>query len=713
MRTATGSHVRGSTTSKCKLSACSLRPTMNHVDQDVFSQILSHIPDSRTVHSVLRALPKSHNWFSVALHRLCELPVYLDTYDPRAASASSEVLDYLLATPLEGVDAPGIAGSIRHLVVAVEHKKYARLPPSAEHEREVEEDEGEEEEDGEKEEEDEPGGEVEAEAKDSDAETNKQQQTEEQPEPEEDIDVVAFHARLPTLFKKTRNLRSLDYHNYPGLGLTRESVQLLAACEGLQTFAVDTTIREMAWNGWHAYEDSESWDGIEPFLKSTLGPAITSLDLRHVSQTTFQILASHGNLLASYVNLKHLKMDITEGGWDWNGRRSPQHGATAKYVFPSLGFPALQRFELVVSDLTVSDPRAGPLDLVDCSLLTELSLDIHQSTYLPILTVGLFDGLAPANFPALRHLEITDVNIRANSQRLSWESEEVGLNGPYGSGARFFSGLVQRFLCALPCLTSLWVDEQALIPTKSEGFGFSRVYTFCSVTQLFDADTDSGTTTYSITPAVFGVQEKAAWRATLMVILGQVESLRVGFGVMDAAEIGLILGCCDPTKLRQFGFMWAWRKHGCDDPISPELLAHLARFPQLTDVHILIPRPETQPDGSADPVVDPRTVRDVAAIFDANKSIRRVGIGHSIVWECAPSCPRSGVSESDRSVVLVSDGSVVPNPAVPRFYHAGHMGKYDPQDETPWMHDNHPTPLRPQRGEEIGQLRDLLKRILE
>jgi hypothetical protein len=181
------------------------------------------------------------------------------------------------------------------------------------------------------------------------------------------------------------------------------------------------------------------------------------------------------------------------------------------------------------------------------------------------LTVGLFDGLAPANFPALRHLEITDVNTRANSQRLSWESEEVGLNGPYGSGARFFSGLVQRFLCALPGLTSLWVDEQALIPTKSEGFGFSRVYTFCSVTQLFDADTDSGTTTYSITPAVFGVQEKAAWRATLMVILGQVESLRVGFGVMDAAEVGLILGCCDPTKLRQFGFMWAWRKYGCDD----------------------------------------------------------------------------------------------------------------------------------------------------
>ncbi|KAJ7895555.1 hypothetical protein B0H14DRAFT_3628106 [Mycena olivaceomarginata] len=616
---------------------------MIHLDQDVFSQILSHIPDSRTVYSVLRALPKSHELFSTALHRLCELPVYLDTYDPRAATASNEVLDYLLATP------PAIAGSIRHLVVAVEHGKYGRSP-SAEHEWEVEEDDEESEDEAEEE-----------------AETKEEQQTldEEQSEPEEKIDVVAFHARLPALFKKTCNLRTLDYHNCPGLGLARESVELLATCEGLQTFAVNTTIRKMEWSGSHAYQDPQSWDGLEPFLTSTVGSTVTSLDLRHVSQTTFQLLTSHKDVLPSYTNLKHLKMDITEGVWDWDGAGSPQHGATGDYVFPSLCLLALQGFELVVSDMTVSNPRAGPLDLVDCSLLTELSLDIHQNTWSPLLTVGLFDGLAPADFSALRHLETKDANRTAILQRLSWESEEIGQYGPYGSGARFFSGLVQRFLCVLPGLVSLWVDEQALLPAKGEGVGFDRVYTFCSVAQLFDADTDS-TTTDSITPAVFGVQEKAAWRASLKVILGQLESLRV-----DAAEVGLILGCCDPTKLTQFGFMWAWREYGRDD------VTHLARASRASSAIPAAhgrahPLPETQPDGSPDPVVDPRTVRDVTAIFDAKKSINRVGIGHSIVWERAPSCPGSGVSESDGSVVLVSDGSVVPNSTVPRFYHAGH-----------------------------------------
>jgi hypothetical protein len=243
----------------------------------------------------------------------------LDTYDPRAATASNEVLDYLLATP------PAIAGSIRHLVVAVEHGKYGRSP-SAEYEWEVEEDD--------EEEEDEEENEAEEEV-----ETNEEQQTpdEEQSEPEEEIDIVAFHARLPALFKKTRNLRTFDYHNCPGLGLARESVEMLATCEGLQTFAVDTTIRKMEWNGSHAYQDPESWEYVlpksanyaEPILKSTVGSTVTSLDLRHVSQTTFQLLASHKDVLASYTNLKHLKMDITEG----DGAGSPQHGATGDYVF--------------------------------------------------------------------------------------------------------------------------------------------------------------------------------------------------------------------------------------------------------------------------------------------------------------------------------------------------------------------------------------------
>lgn len=91
-------------------------------------------------------------------------------------------------------------------------------------------------------------------------------------------------------------------------------------------------------------------------------------------------LVSYSDVLARYENLSSLKMDITEGVWDWDGRGSPNSGASEEYIFPSLRIPALRRFELVVGDLTISKPRssATPLDLVDCTSLSVLSLTIHQ-----------------------------------------------------------------------------------------------------------------------------------------------------------------------------------------------------------------------------------------------------------------------------------------------------------------------------------------------
>lgn len=140
---------------------------------------------------------------------------------------------------------------------------------------------------------------------------------------------------------------------------------------------------------------------IVPFL-SSLGPAIRSLDLRHVCQTMLIILASHRDVLATYEHLSALKMDITEGVWDWDGRGSPQRGATQDYVFPSLRLPALRRFELIVADLTISKPRAGPLDLVDCSLLSELSLEVQQwSALIPFHTCFIYVA-ADVN-PILQH----------------------------------------------------------------------------------------------------------------------------------------------------------------------------------------------------------------------------------------------------------------------------------------------------------------------
>ncbi|KAJ7150549.1 hypothetical protein C8R43DRAFT_1006112 [Mycena crocata] len=667
-------------------------------DPDVFSRVLSHVPESKTIHAVLRALPRTHILFPTALRRLCELPVYLDTYDPRSAAASNKVLDYLLAP---GARTPRVAESIRHLVVAVEHEKYRSLPgPDADEDDEEEEETDEADPEQEEGEDEDESGWTTIVGEDSDS------------EPEEDVDVAAFHDRLPDLFKKTLNLQSLDYHNYPGLALTTMDLELLSGCKRLRTFSVDAALRPTSWgsglHGGEPYVDPELWD-IEPFL-STLGPSVTSLDLRHVCQTMLSVLVAHGDVFSTYENLEHLKMDITEGVWDWDGRGSPQRGATADFVFPSLRLPAVSRFELVVGDMTILKARVGPLELVDCSLLTELFFDIRQCTWCPLTDVKVFEALFTVDFSALSLLEIKDSNSAANN-RLKWDVPE----DPNSLEVRNFPGLVERFLPSLSNLVSLWVDEYVLLPRSTPDQPRCT-----SVRELFD-------TRANMEP---GAIDRRSWHAGLRAVLTQIESLRVGFGVMDETEVGIILDCCDPSKLRQFGLTWSWRGHGppsewneCgrDDPISPALLAHLARFPKLTDVHILSPRPVTQVSGAPDPHIDARTTNDVAVIFRCNGAICRVGIGNSVVWErhYAQYAATVGQADSDVSestgpeILLVSDGSVAPNPAVSRFYHAGYMAKFNPDNEMSWVYHDNTTPLRPKRGEEIEQSRDLLKQILE
>ncbi|KAJ7037925.1 hypothetical protein C8F04DRAFT_1090650 [Mycena alexandri] len=592
------------------------------LNEDVFSCILSRIHDSISVYAVLRAIPKANPLFSVALQRLWELPIYLDTHD--AVATSSEILDYLLTPNAKGED---LAKCIQHLVIAAEAAlKYT-------------------------------GNNA----------------------------VVAFHSRLSGLFKRTQNLKSIDYYSTlgPGLPLSRENVKLLAMCQRLHIFRVDSyTGRPKATAG-DPYADGDIWD-IEPFLFN-LAPSITTLELRDVCLKMLNDLVYHRNKLATYTKLEHLKMDITAGVWDWDRQGSPQEGASPNYKFPSLRLPALRRLELVVSDNTIRFPRAGPLDLVDCSLLTALSLDIRSCYgWADCTELRLFEGLASTSFPVLSHLEIKD-SISINEQRLEWAPRR---SGGFESNGRSFPGLVERFLTSLGNLSRLWVDESVLLPPENASPAWDALQTFCSVRELWDSNSTS-----------FHTAKKGSWRAALQTTLSKLESLRVGFGLIDDTEAGLILGCCDPSKLRQFGFTWAWKEYGRDDPISPELLAHLAKFSKLTDVHILFPRPETQVSGFPDPEIDPRTLGDVAAIFKCNGNICRVGFGNSVVFE-------RGIGAGP---LLVSDGSSAPNPGVPKFYHAGHLANQDAEDGG----DDNTIPRRPRRAKEIAQLRDLLQRILE
>ncbi|KAJ6509689.1 hypothetical protein DFH09DRAFT_1374688 [Mycena vulgaris] len=568
---------------------------MIDIDEDIFSCILAQIPYSKTLYTILVAIPKSHLLFSVALVRLWQLPVYLDSYDARASAASQKVLDYLLDTP----GPHPLAKSIRHLVILIEHPDLGSYYHWGN-------------------------------------ETPPRDRT--ATDFQIPADVVALQERLPDLFRRTVNLEWLEYHSFPGIDLKARHLEPLQHLERLRRFSVDCALRNRGGDTPAAGEayaapgemsaqyDAENWE-MEPFL-STIGPSIVSLNLRHVNRTMFATLTSKTDVFASYHTLESLKMDITEGVWDWDGGGSPVAGASEDFIFPCLEFPAVKRFELVVSDRTLYNPRTGPLDLVHRNLLTELSLEmVSWVGWTTCKTIKVFEALSPLELSALSHLEITDSD--RNTQRHYWgedEDDDEGDDEGEGEGeseserkveGRTYFGLVPSFLrsiCAgrLPNLTSLWVDERILISPH-----------VCTIQDLLDPESREEANILS--------------RNTLSAVFRQLKSLRVGFGAITHVDAGLILDLCDPNKLTQFGFEWNWREYGREEALSPGLLAHLARFPKLTDVHILFPRPKERRSGIPDPILDERTLSDVASIFKCNGIICRVGIGNSVVWERHPS----------------------------------------------------------------------------
>ncbi|KAJ7751002.1 hypothetical protein DFH07DRAFT_1033979 [Mycena maculata] len=456
---------------------------------------------------------------------------------------------------------------------------------------------------------------------------------------------------LPELLQRSVNLRSFDYHSFPGFALQSEHFDALQRLEWLRSFSVDCALLrvESIPAGFGPYAapgelatqyDAENWE-MEPFL-STIGPTIASLELRHVNYTMFTALKGHTDVFASYRVLEHLKIDITEGVWDWNGGGSPAIGASPAVIFPRLGFPSVKRFELVECDQTLRNSQTGPLDLVHCNLLTELSIDVRDRNVLIIwgwnlwANLKLFEALSPLDLPALALLEIKDQ--AKNTRRHYWDgADNAHLRWEYPGWA--YPGLVPSFLGAirtghLPNLTSLWVDENVLLLPHE------------SAEDLFT--------------------ENAVWTDALRAAFGQLESLRVGFGAISHIAAGRILDLYDPNKLGQFGFEWNWHNYEREEPISPALLAHLSRFPNLTDVHILFPRPGTYHQFNG-PTFDATTLNDVAALFRCNRAVSWVGIGNSVVWE-------RGFSAQEP--LLMSDGSAAPSAAVSRFFHAGFL----PQD---------------------------------
>jgi hypothetical protein len=192
---------------------------MLSMNQDVYCCILSHISDTKTLNHLLSALPRSHLLLPVALERLWQLHVYLDSYDPQASAASQKILGLLDSGP-----GRVLAEFVRHLSVSVEHDP----PPLIRVNRRIV----------------------------------------AQPPFAQPADAAALYARLPELFRQAVNLESLDYRSFPGKGMGSEHVDALQYLAKLRKFAVDCALRSrdqevsaaVGTGNWSAEYDAENWE---------------------------------------------------------------------------------------------------------------------------------------------------------------------------------------------------------------------------------------------------------------------------------------------------------------------------------------------------------------------------------------------------------------------------------------------------------------------
>ncbi|KAF5383044.1 hypothetical protein D9615_004792 [Tricholomella constricta] len=81
------------------------------LNQDVFSQILCYIYETKTLYTIIRSIPLSHPFFGVTLRRLCQLPM------PFSCDGSSEDMDQVFELLISSSKPFSVADAIRHLVV--------------------------------------------------------------------------------------------------------------------------------------------------------------------------------------------------------------------------------------------------------------------------------------------------------------------------------------------------------------------------------------------------------------------------------------------------------------------------------------------------------------------------------------------------------------------------------------------------------------------
>jgi hypothetical protein len=139
-----------------------------------------------------------------------------------------------------------------------------------------------------------------------------------------------------------------------------------------------------------------------------------------------------------------------------------------------------------------------------------------------------------------------------------------------------YHGLVPSFLGAidigaLPNLTTLWVDEQVLLPR-----GISVQDLLATLPPSPSPPSSPSASLLHSSPSTPSEPINILnWTRSLRATLAQLDSLRVGFGAIDHIGAEVILDLCDPQKLVHFGFEWRWSGYLTDDVRFLNELRHL------------------------------------------------------------------------------------------------------------------------------------------
>ena len=116
-------------------------------------------------------------------------------------------------------------------------------------------------------------------------------------------------------------------------------------------------------------------------------------------------------------------------------------------------------------------------------------------------------------------------------------------NSDWDEDGRTYAG-IPELVQSLPRLRHFWVNERVLAVPSSENEDHRW--------DIYPFDGDSQDTIMSRTVA------SSQWQH-LGCAFERLETLRVGFGPLNASWATEVLSLCDRTKLSAFGFDWNWR----------------------------------------------------------------------------------------------------------------------------------------------------------